>query len=264
VLKEIRTRGLHLVGAGAAEGAIDAASIPKPMGPGRAADDRRDHLMSTASTWRRTPLSAGSSHQVASRRSHTIEILGPARPVRGPPPVSITTARWWRPRSSRIKQTEAPVPAGQGDRLDRRGRVADADPPMTAPPTCVSTTEDRAGAADKESAIDSGFREGGSVAHTTKQPSHSGRQEKEEGLRYGRGRRGQRTHRGGPATAIGIRCSSYREESPRLRMEDSCTSAIGQNDAIKALAGVRRPGRAEGPQAARWVVHLTGPSGVGK
>ena len=53
VLKEIRTRGdiilfideLHtLVGAGAAEGAIDAASILKPMlARGRAADDRRDH-----------------------------------------------------------------------------------------------------------------------------------------------------------------------------------------------------------------------------
>ena len=53
VLKEIRTRGdiilfideLHtLVGAGAAEGAIDAASHPQAdAGPRRAADDRRDH-----------------------------------------------------------------------------------------------------------------------------------------------------------------------------------------------------------------------------
>ncbi len=62
VLKEIRTRGdiilfideIHtLVGAGAAEGAIDAASDPQAdAGPGRAADHRRDHA-------RRVPQAPG-------------------------------------------------------------------------------------------------------------------------------------------------------------------------------------------------------------
>ena len=71
VLKEIRTRGdivlfideIHtLVGAGAAEGAIDAASILKPMldtvSSRRSAPPRST---STASTSRRTPPSSGAS-----------------------------------------------------------------------------------------------------------------------------------------------------------------------------------------------------------
>ena len=72
MLKEIRTRGdivlfideLHtLVGAGAAEGAIDAASILKPMlARGELQTDRRHHAStSTASTSRRTPPSSGAS-----------------------------------------------------------------------------------------------------------------------------------------------------------------------------------------------------------
>lgn len=83
VLKEIRTRGdiilfideIHtLVGAGAAEGAIDAASILKPMlavVSCRPSAPRR--LTNTASTWRRTPrLSVVSSRsRWVSRRWRT-------------------------------------------------------------------------------------------------------------------------------------------------------------------------------------------------
>jgi ATP-dependent Clp protease ATP-binding subunit ClpC len=83
VLKEIRTRGdiilfideLHtLVGAGAAEGAIDAASILKPMlarGELQTIGARRS--TSTASTSRRTPRSsaASSRSRSASRRWRT-------------------------------------------------------------------------------------------------------------------------------------------------------------------------------------------------
>jgi len=65
VMKEITQRGdiilfideLHnLVGAGAAEGAIDAASILKPaLGSWRAADDRRHHARGVRSIWSVTP-----------------------------------------------------------------------------------------------------------------------------------------------------------------------------------------------------------------
>ena len=71
VLKEIRTRGdivlfideIHtLVGAGAAEGAIDAASILKPMlARGELQTVGATTSTSTASTSRRTPPSSGAS-----------------------------------------------------------------------------------------------------------------------------------------------------------------------------------------------------------
>ena len=100
VLKEIRTRGdiilfideLHtLVGAGAAEGAIDAASHPQAdAGPRRAADHRRDHA-------RRVPQAPGEGRRArapvpadpggrADARAHHRDPQGPARPLRGAPP----------------------------------------------------------------------------------------------------------------------------------------------------------------------------------
>ncbi|CAO0837691.1 ATP-dependent Clp protease ATP-binding protein OS=Streptomyces microflavus OX=1919 GN=Smic_34000 PE=4 SV=1 [Streptomyces microflavus] len=99
VLKEIRTRGdiilfideLHtLVGAGAAEGAIEAASILKPMlARGELRPSVPPRSTSTASTWRRTrPLSAASSRSRSrSRRCRNHrDPEGSARPLRGPPP----------------------------------------------------------------------------------------------------------------------------------------------------------------------------------
>ena len=83
VLKEIRTRGdivlfideIHtLVGAGAAEGAIDAASILKPMLPAVSCrPSARPRSTSTASTSRRTPRwsAASSRSRSPSRRSPT-------------------------------------------------------------------------------------------------------------------------------------------------------------------------------------------------
>ena len=100
VLKEIRTRGdiilfideIHtLVGAGAAEGAIDAASILKPMLArgelqtigATTLDEYRKHIEKDAALERRfQPI------QVAepTRRAHDRDPEGPARPVRGAPP----------------------------------------------------------------------------------------------------------------------------------------------------------------------------------
>ena len=88
VLKEIKTRGdiilfideLHtLVGAGAAEGAIDAASIPRPMlARGELQTSVRRPSTSTASTSRRTPLLGRRSGSIQVQEpsiAHTIEIL---------------------------------------------------------------------------------------------------------------------------------------------------------------------------------------------
>ncbi len=96
VLKEIKTRGdiilfideLHtLVGAGAAEGAIDAASILKPhAGPGRTPDDRRHHPRRVPQTPRegRRPRASFPADQGgrADRRAHDRDPEGSARSVR--------------------------------------------------------------------------------------------------------------------------------------------------------------------------------------
>ncbi len=100
VLKEIRTRGdiilfideLHtLVGAGAAEGAIDAASILKPMlARGGAADHRRHHprRVPQAPGEGRRPRAPVPAHQGrgALGRPHHRDPQGPARSLRVAPP----------------------------------------------------------------------------------------------------------------------------------------------------------------------------------
>ena len=114
VLKEIRTRGdiilfideIHtLVGAGAAEGAIDAASILKPMLArgelqtigATTLEEYRKHVEKDAALERRfQPI------QVAepTLQAHHRDPQGPARPVRGAPPgVHHRRRRWWPPRS---------------------------------------------------------------------------------------------------------------------------------------------------------------------
>jgi ATP-dependent Clp protease ATP-binding subunit ClpC len=97
VMKEITQRGdiilfideLHnLVGAGAAEGAIDAASILAGAGPRRVADDRRDdarrvpRTSSATARWSRRP--AGPS-RAADDRGDRADPARPARSLRGAP-----------------------------------------------------------------------------------------------------------------------------------------------------------------------------------
>jgi ATP-dependent Clp protease ATP-binding subunit ClpC len=100
VLKEIKTRGdiilfideIHtLVGAGAAEGAIDAANDPQAdAGPRRAADHRCDHARRVPQAHREgrragAPLPAGQGRR-AHAGPHDRDPEGSARQVRGPPP----------------------------------------------------------------------------------------------------------------------------------------------------------------------------------
>ena len=142
VLKEINTRGdiilfideLHtLVGAGAAEGAIDAASILKPkLARGElqtigatTLDEYRKYIEKDAALERRfQPVQVGEPTV-----EHTIEILKGLRDrYEAHHRVSITDTRDRGRGHPGRPLHQRPVPAGQGDRPDRRGRRADADP----------------------------------------------------------------------------------------------------------------------------------------
>ena len=171
VLKEIRTRGdiilfideLHtLVGAGAAEGAIDAASILKPMLArgelqtigATTLDEYRKHLEKDAALERRfQPI------QVAEPTiSHTIEIL---KGLRGPVRGRITGCRSPMARLSRPAQladryiSDRFLPDKAIDLIDEAGsrmRIRR----MTAPPDLREYDEKIAQVRrEKESAIDS-------------------------------------------------------------------------------------------------------------
>ena len=143
VLKEIRTRGdiilfideMHtLVGAGAAEGAIDAASILKPMLArgelqtigATTLDEYRKYVEKDPALERRfQPIQVQEPSL-----SHTIEILKGLRDrYEAHHRVSITDARAGRGGDAGRPVRQRPVPAGQGDRPDRRGRRPAADPP---------------------------------------------------------------------------------------------------------------------------------------
>ena len=112
MLKEIKTRGdiilfideLHtLVGAGAAEGAIDAAVDPQAdAGPRRAADHRRHHARRVPQAPRegrrpRAPLPADQGRG-AHRGPHHRDPQGPARPLRDRTTGSPSPTRRWWPR----------------------------------------------------------------------------------------------------------------------------------------------------------------------
>ena len=147
VLKEIRTRGdiilfideIHtLVGAGAAEGAIDAASILKPMLArgelqtigATTLDEYRKHIEKDAALERRFQPIQVKEPSVA----HTDrDPQGPARPLRGAPPRHHHRRRPGRGRAPGRPLHLGPLPAGQGDRPDRRGRRPAAHPPDDRP-----------------------------------------------------------------------------------------------------------------------------------
>ena len=143
VLKEIRTRGdiilfideIHtLVGAGAAEGAIDAASILKPMLArgelqtigATTLDEYRKHIEKDAALERRFQPIQVKEPSVA----HAIEILKGLRDrYEAHHRVTITDGALASAASLVRALHLGPLPAGQGDRPDRRGRRPAAHPP---------------------------------------------------------------------------------------------------------------------------------------
>ncbi|HEX3614273.1 MAG TPA: ATP-dependent Clp protease ATP-binding subunit [Sporichthyaceae bacterium] len=288
VLKEIRTRGdiilfideLHtLVGAGAAEGAIDAASILKPMLArgelqtigATTLDEYRKHLEKDAALERRfQPI------QVAEPSlQHTIEILKGLRDrYEAHHRVSITDAalvaaatladRYISDRFLPDKAIDLIDEAGSRMRIRR----------MTAPPDLREFDEKIANVRrEKESAIDAqDFEKAASLRDSEKQLLG------EKSLREKEWKSGdmdvvaevdEELIAEVLATATGIPVFKLTEEesSRLLRMEDELHKrVIGQREAIKALSQAIRRTRAglKDPKRPGGSFIFAGPSGVGK
>jgi ATP-dependent Clp protease ATP-binding subunit ClpC len=288
VLKEIKTRGdiilfideLHtLVGAGAAEGAIDAASILKPMLArgelqtigATTLDEYRRHLERDAALERRfQPI------QVAEPSlSHTIEILKGLRDrYEAHHRVSITDGalvaaaqladRYISDRFLPDKAIDLIDEAGSRMRIRR----------MTAPPDLREYDEKIAGVRrDKESAIDAQDFEKAAARRDTEQQLLAARTQREKECRTGDmdvvAEVTEELIAEVLATATGIPVFKLtEEESARLlRMEDELHKrVIGQEDAIRALSQSIRRTRAglKDPKRPGGSFMFAGPSGVGK
>jgi ATP-dependent Clp protease ATP-binding subunit ClpC len=288
VLKEIRTRGdiilfideLHtLVGAGAAEGAIDAASILKPMLArgelqtigATTLDEYRKHLEKDAALERRFQPIQVQEPSVA----HTIEILKGLRDrYEAHHRVSITDAalvaaagladRYISDRFLPDKAIDLIDEAGSRMRIRR----------MTAPPDLREFDERIAGVRrDKESAIDAqDFEKAASL------------RDKEKTLLAEKAQREKEWKAGDMdvvaevdeeqiaevlATWTGIPVFKLTEEETErlLRMEDELHRRIvGQEQAVKAVSQAIRRTRAglKDPKRPGGSFIFAGPSGIGK
>ncbi len=288
VLKEIRTRGdiilfideLHtLVGAGAAEGAIDAASILKPMLArgelqtigATTLDEYRKHLEKDAALERRfQPI------QVAEPTiSHTIEILKGLRDrYEAHHRVSITddalvaaaqlADRYISDRFLPDKAIDLIDEAGSRMRIRR----------MTAPPDLREYDEKIADVRrDKESAIDSQDFEKAAQLRDTEKQLIAKKDAREKEWKAGDmdlpAEVNEELIAEVLATATGIPVFKLTEEESQrlLRMEDELHKrVIGQNTAIKSLSQAIRRTRAglKDPKRPGGSFIFAGPSGVGK
>jgi ATP-dependent Clp protease ATP-binding subunit ClpC len=288
VLKEIRTRGdiimfideIHtLVGAGAAEGAIDAASILKPMLArgelqtigATTLDEYRKHLEKDAALERRfQPVQVGEPTV-----AHTIEILKGLRDrYEAHHRVSITDSalvaaagladRYISDRFLPDKAIDLIDEAGSRMRIRR----------MTAPPDLREFDERIADVRrEKESAIDAqDFEKAASL------------RDKEKTLQAEKGKREQEWKAGdldvvaevddeqiaevlAAWTGIPVFKLTEEETSRLLRMEDELHKrVIGQEQAIKAVSQAIRRTRAglKDPKRPGGSFIFAGPSGVGK
>jgi ATP-dependent Clp protease ATP-binding subunit ClpC len=288
VLKEIRTRGdiilfideIHtLVGAGAAEGAIDAASILKPMLArgelqtigATTLDEYRKYLEKDAALERRfQPI------QVAEPTiSHTIEILKGLRDrYEAHHRVSITDGalvasaqladRYISDRFLPDKAIDLIDEAGSRMRIRR----------MTAPPDLREFDEKIAQVRrEKESAIDSQDFEKAAALRDTEKQLLARKATREKEWKAGDmdvvAEVNEELIAEVLATATGIPVFKLTEEESQrlLRMEDELhRRVIGQNDAIKSLSQAIRRTRAglKDPKRPGGSFIFAGPSGVGK
>ena len=288
VLKEIRTRGdivlfideLHtLVGAGAAEGAIDAASILKPMLArgelqtigATTLDEYRKHIEKDAALERRFAPVQVQAPDVP----HTVEILKGLRDrYESHHRVSITDgALEAAARLSDRYISDRHLPDKAIDLIDEAGsrlRIRR----MTAPPD-LREFDDRIAAArkDKESAIDAqDFEKAAALRDTEKQLLAEKAQREREW------KAGDLdvvaevdAHLIGEVLALmtGIPVTDLTEDdiARLLRMEDELhRRVIGQEQAIKALSKSIRRTRAglKDPKRPSGSFIFAGPSGVGK
>src|SRR6201981_2330968 len=288
VLKEIRTRGdiilfideIHtLVGAGAAEGAIDAASILKPMLArgelqtigATTLDEYRKYLEKDAALERRfQPI------QVAEPTiAHTIEILKGLRDrYEAHHRVSITDGalvasaqladRYISDRFLPDKAIDLIDEAGSRMRIRR----------MTAPPDLREYDEKIAQVRkEKESAIDSQDFEKAAALRDTEKQLLAKKAAREKEWKAGDmdvvAEVNEELIAEVLAHATGIPVFKLNEEESQrlLRMEDELhRRVIGQNDAIKALSQAIRRTRAglKDPKRPGGSFIFAGPSGVGK
>ena len=288
VLKEIRTRGdiilfideIHtLVGAGAAEGAIDAASILKPMLArgelqtigATTLDEYRKHIEKDAALERRFQPIQVQEPSVA----HTIEILKGLRDrYEAHHRVSITDAALVSAANlSERYISDRFLPDKAIDLIDEAGarlRIRR----MTAPPE-LKEIDERISVVkrEKESAIDAQDFEGAAALRDKEQKLQDERTEKE-----------RRWKSGGlddiaevdeeliaevlaNSTGIPVFKLTEAESSRLLNMEDELHKrVIGQNQAIKSISQAIRRTRAglKDPKRPGGSFIFAGPTGVGK
>ena len=288
VLKEIRTRGdivlfideIHtLVGAGAAEGAIDAASILKPMLArgelqtigATTLDEYRKHLEKDAALERRFQPIQVAAPTVA----HTIEILKGLRDryeshhkvsISDGALVSAATLadRYVSDRQLPDKAIDLIDEAGSRLRIRR----------MTVPPE-IREYDDKIAAArkEKESAIDGQDFEKAASLRDKEKSLIAEKADKEKNWKAGDldvvAEVDEELIAEVLSTATGIPVFKLTEaETARLlRMEDELHKrVIGQDQAIKALAQAIRRTRAglKDPKRPGGSFIFAGPSGVGK
>src|SRR4051812_42180831 len=288
VLKEIRTRGdiilfideIHtLVGAGAAEGAIDAASILKPMLArgelqtigATTLDEYRKHLEKDAALERRfQPIQVGEPSL-----AHTIEILKGLRDrYEAHHRVTITDAalvaaatladRYISDRFLPDKAIDLIDEAGARMRIRR----------MTAPPDLRDFDERIAQVRrDKESAIDAQDFERAAQLRDKEKQLLGQKAQREKEWKAGdldvvsEVDDEQIAEVLGNWTGIPVYKLTEEETSRLLRMEDELHKrVVGQEDAVKAVSKAIRRTRAglKDPKRPSGSFIFAGPSGVGK
>src|SRR5215217_5251899 len=288
VLKEIRTRGdiilfideIHtLVGAGAAEGAIDAASILKPMLArgelqtigATTLDEYRKHLEKDAALERRfQPIQVGEPSL-----AHTIEILKGLRDrYEAHHRISITDAalvaaatladRYISDRFLPDKAIDLIDEAGARMRIRR----------MTAPPDLRDFDERIAQVRrDKESAIDAQDFERAAQLRDKEKQLLGQKAQREKEWKAGdldvvsEVDDEQIAEVLGNWTGIPVYKLTEEETSRLLRMEEELHKrVIGQEDAVKAVSKAIRRTRAglKDPKRPSGSFIFAGPSGVGK
>jgi ATP-dependent Clp protease ATP-binding subunit ClpC len=288
VLKEIRTRGdiilfideIHtLVGAGAAEGAIDAASILKPMLArgelqtigATTLDEYRKHIEKDAALERRFQPIQVKEPSVA----HAIEILKGLRDrYEAHHRVTITDGalasaaqlaeRYISDRFLPDKAIDLIDEAGARLRIRR----------MTAPPELKAMDERIADVKmEKESAIDAQDFEGAASLRDKEQKLIAERAEKERNWKSGGMDDISEVDEDliaevlANSTGIPVFKLTEEESSRLLKMEDELHKrVVGQNEAIKALSQAIRRTRAglKDPKRPGGSFIFAGPTGVGK
>src|SRR5919106_327301 len=288
VLKEIRTRGdiilfideLHtLVGAGAAEGAIDAASILKPMLArgelqtigATTLDEYRKHLEKDAALERRFQPIQVKEPSVA----HAIEILKGLRDrYEAHHRVTITDGALASAASLAERYiSDRFLPDKAIDLIDEAGarlRIRR----MTAPPELKAMDERIAKLKmEKESAIDAQDFEGAAALRDKEQKMITERSEKERHWKTGGMDDISEVDEDliaevlANSTGIPVFKLTEEESSRLLKMEDELHKrVVGQNEAIKALSQAIRRTRAglKDPKRPGGSFIFAGPTGVGK